>query len=728
MPDLTLHIETVPQQLGWQATWSLDGAPVGAAIPVTDSAAQAVRHIGGQFLELFERGGRPLVDLEELRSTGRALFEQWFQPAWQSIEPRLGNGPHQLVIRSADRDVLNTPFELVELSEGLPIGCDAAWSLRRTPLNRLDSEDGKLEPGPLRILFLAAAPTDQPQLDYEREEDAMLRATARLKDDVVVHFSETGSFEELAELVAQLRPHIVHLSGHGRVNRDGSGTFAFEDERGRTDSKDAEEIVATVFRGSPVRCVFFNGCQTSQAAAAGLCQALVTAGVPMAIGWSASVADDLATEFAETFYRRLVRGESVPAATAHSREAIRRRGMIRHGQVQLQDATFALPQIYCSTDGTALFDLSAPKLPYVGPRTEYELLGDGIKGLREGYVGRRREGQRLVPALRDGDISVVVITGLGGAGKSTLATRAANRLRGAGFHVRPVRAAHGAGPAESARGTLDKLISTLDDAFVKEGREDLHHHLTDGKLPLKQRLRLAADGLNELRLAVVLDNLEDCLELETRRIADPELAEFYGHLTAKVTRGSRVIVTCRYLPADTSIDQPSVVHLPLPDLEEHNFLKFLRRDPIVDGRIRREELPARLLTDLYRKLGGTPGFLANVRLVLRSADADELAEDLSGETPGALSDQRDRYYQQICATRLYDALSPEARDLASRLAVSELPLPIDAIVKSPRPRKEFHPTELHNTWRSACPSDCCKSSRSLPYQLCIIRRVYCVLG
>ena len=49
-----------------------------------------------------------------------------------------------------------------------------------------------------------------------------------------------------------------------------------------------------------VRCVFLNACQTSQAAVAGLCQSLVTAGLPLAVGWAASIADERATSFATT--------------------------------------------------------------------------------------------------------------------------------------------------------------------------------------------------------------------------------------------------------------------------------------------------------------------------------------------------------------------------------------------------------------------------------------------
>src|SRR5262249_41140651 len=154
-------------------------------------------------------------------------------------------------------------------------------------------------------------------------------------------------------------------------------------------------------------------------------------------------------------------------------------------------------------------------------------------------------------------------------------------------------------------------------------------------LPQTQRLRLAVKGLNELTLLIVIDNFEDALELETRRIADPDLAELYRSLVAGLTRGSRVILTCRYLPEGTPADLPTVLHRPLPDLEEANFRKFLRRDAVVDGRISRGELLAALLHDLYQKLGGTPGFLENVRKVLRTTDPGALIKDLKGDSPGA---------------------------------------------------------------------------------------------
>jgi tetratricopeptide (TPR) repeat protein/Mrp family chromosome partitioning ATPase len=683
MASLKLAVSPADPGPRWMASWSVDGVDVGSRITVGGRVAQDINAVARDFEKFFDpdplgQSRRPFVEPTVLRAMGRTLFDAWFAPVWATIDPRVCGGEHRMLIQSVDAAAVNLPWELVEVSDGLPLGCDAAWFLRRTSLPTL-ATGGPLDPGPLRIVFLASAPLGLPQLDFEREEDAMLRATSRLGEDVVVYISDTGTFDELGDLVASIRPHIVHLSGHGSVDASGRGSFAFEDERGHMDAREAADLATQIFRGSSVRCVVLNACETSQAAASGLCQTLTAAGVPHAIGWAAPVVDARATDFTEALYRRLGHGEPLSRAIAHARDTVRRSGAVRHGSVEVQDATFALAQMYCSDDGSELYDRAAPRRPWQGPRIDHELLGDGIKGLREGFVGRRRDVQRLVPPLRDGDVTFAVVTGIGGAGKSTLATRAANRLAAVGFDVRPVRAAEGPSAPERGRLTLSKVISSLSDAFLKHGREDLQRLLRTGEITLDQRLRLAVDGLNELRLLIVLDNFENCLDIDSRRIPDPELAECYRLLVTRLTRGSRVIVTCRYFPEDTPTDQPQVKHVLLHDLDEPATLKFLRRDRIVESRLGKGELSWGLIRDLYQALGGTPGFLVEVRRILESADADDLMAELHGESAGPIASSRDEYFHRIVVPRLWNARSPGARDLASRLALSELPLPADAV-------------------------------------------------
>ncbi len=376
-----------------------------------------------------------------------------------------------------------------------------------------------LRPGPLRILFLVAAPIDQAQLDYEREEDAMLRATARLPG-VARPVRRVGSFEELVELVAECRPHVVHLSGHGRMATDGQGTFAFEDERGRTDSRDRPP------RSSPrssaaARCNASSSTaarrrrRTRPASASRWCRRRI----PLAVGWSASVADDRATDFTEEFYRRLVRGEPVPAAAAHARELIRRQRTDRaSSRMRRSPCCRSIPRPPPAPSSTR----AAGRKPTRVREPNYVLLGDGIKGLREGFVGRRRERQRLVPALRDGDTTFAVLTGIGGAGKSTLATRAANRLESAGFAVVPVRVEDSRGTAGSRADDADAGSSAgWTTPSSEAGRDDLHRQLTDGNLPRRAAAAAGRQGAERADAwSIVIDNFEDVLDLETRRIAD----------------------------------------------------------------------------------------------------------------------------------------------------------------------------------------------------------------
>jgi hypothetical protein len=183
----------------------------------------------------------------------------------------------------------------------------------------------------------------------------------------------------------------------------------------------------------------------------------------------------------------------------------------------------------------------------------------------------------------------------------------------------------------------------LETAFIQEKRDGLRNQLVEGKWPLQTRLRLAVGALNEMRLLLLIDNFEDALDLERRVIADPNMAWLYRHLGEQVVRGSRVLVTCRYLPVETPVDMGTVLHMPVPELEEHNFLKFLRADDRVNERMNRGELVVGTLRTIFGRIGGTPRFLEAVRKILCEASAEDLATELTDDraTNGGLSGERD---------------------------------------------------------------------------------------
>lgn len=140
MSELVLDIRSLGADAGWQAMWSVDGQTVGAPVTVDDAGAGAVDGLSRRFLEIFEEAGRahrrPRAEPERLRAIGRDLFAQWARPVWADVEGALAATGNELLIRSGAREVLNLPWELMELTDGLAVGCDAAWSLRRRPVAR----------------------------------------------------------------------------------------------------------------------------------------------------------------------------------------------------------------------------------------------------------------------------------------------------------------------------------------------------------------------------------------------------------------------------------------------------------------------------------------------------------------------------------------------------------------------------------------------------------------
>jgi hypothetical protein len=169
MASLTLRIEMSDPSRSWNARWSVDGRTIGDVIPVFGLQGRAVLDVGKRFLDLFaDRQVRPMADPEYLRAMGRTLLETWFAPALDQLMPALdAGGPRGLIFRTNDPAILDLPWELIEITPGLPIGCDAGWSVNRGALDSEAASSGAPRPGPLRVLFLASAPIEQHQLDYE---------------------------------------------------------------------------------------------------------------------------------------------------------------------------------------------------------------------------------------------------------------------------------------------------------------------------------------------------------------------------------------------------------------------------------------------------------------------------------------------------------------------------------------------------------------------------------
>jgi hypothetical protein len=586
-----------PPSSTYQFQVNVNDEPVAGDQILSPEQAKAVRNLSGWYISLFEQiyaGShlQPKIAKEQQIALGRDLFDLWLAESWDEIEKKVPSSAHRMLVVASDApDALNLPWEMLRLPKKLHlpdcdfIGFDPRFSVRRLPGadRQLEAFSGSLRPRPLRVLYMASSPIDLAELFFEREEEAFIRAISNAGPEAAFDICDMGSFDELRERINEFQPHVVHLTGHGIVGRrcpkcrgvngpedfvcdkckssiadvPALGHFAFEDERGISDLRSSFEINGLI-AGSDVSCVFVSGCETGKApsfaALGGVCQGLVAAGVPVAIGWAASIADDIATQLAAEFYKTLAAGQPVDRALLLGRQAIREICDKR------ADPSWTLPVLYSATDQDKVFDTDPNRQPEFPRRESRALqpLPGMIEGYAEHFVGRRRELQRLLPELRGGKLQTVVITGLGGSGKSTIATRLARKLERDDFIPFAV---------PSKKGNLlsaSKILEACGDVFRQAARKleaqgDLNmaaelriadQDLANKEIPVDARLRDIIATLNRGRFLVVLDNLEVNLDESTRRFKDPELAKFYVHLLGNLSGGSRALITSRYLPAE----------------------------------------------------------------------------------------------------------------------------------------------------------------------------------
>lgn len=159
----------------------------------------------------------------------------------------------------------------------------------------------------LKILFLAANPTDTERLRLDEEaraiDEAMQRAKFRDRFELLTHWAVR--IGDLQELLLRHQPHIVHFSGHGSEEN----AIILQDAAGNGVTVPPTAL-SNLFRvlKDDIRCVLLNACY-SEAQAEGIAQH-----IDGVIGMPDAVTDGAALAFATAFYRGLGYGRTLQTA------------------------------------------------------------------------------------------------------------------------------------------------------------------------------------------------------------------------------------------------------------------------------------------------------------------------------------------------------------------------------------------------------------------------------
>jgi tetratricopeptide (TPR) repeat protein len=448
----------------------------------------------------------------------------------------------------AARRFLDVPWELAADKTGfLAAAAGTMWTpLRRIgPTREPPKPDGEFR---LSALFMAAAPRGPDELDFDAEESAILKATAKAGLDL--HVEDSGTLAELVPHWARLSPEVLHVSCHGTAEPEPA--LALEDPTGGLALATLPDLAGEFVDRGP-RLLFLSACHTGDGAAdTALAGQLVETGFPAVLSWADSVYDTDASDFAATFYAAL----ALPRTRLEAAYAQARFKLLQPKPDARVPAHWHQARLFLGpTGGGVLTGGTKARLAAGADAGRKQILaarGGSIEvASRTDFVGRRRPIQAIRRAFAPGSGAVgALIHGLGRQGKSSLAARIIDRYPDLTPIILYQRCD---GPS-----LLDEIRRRRSEDAVAEicGRYrnavDANHADYDPTALGRAFRQLLEDPYRDRGLLIVLDDFEQCLdepvasgEHRLKPIAAQTLSALIEALDG-VNSASRLIITSRY--------------------------------------------------------------------------------------------------------------------------------------------------------------------------------------
>jgi hypothetical protein len=281
----------------------------------------------------------------------------------------------------------------------------------------------------------------------------------------------------------------------------------------------------------------------------------------------APVTDDYGIAFMREMYRRLAEvNASVAEALAFARTELYDRAVAARRRVLHPE--YGIATLVAAGADLPLCDPDALPVPLARPTQAPSGVGVRELGLGE-MIGRRAPLRATLRALRGDPASVrefgqtcgVVLTGVGGIGKSTLA---------GGSSL-------GCGPES----TVDVVVleGAWNPSALFDGVADAtgHEELRRSDIEEDAKLSIVEGLLARTRLLLVFDDFERTLNEGGGSFRDAAFAGVFARL-CRAARTGRLLVTSRYPVPDA----PDLLRVEIPSLSRAELTRLLRRLPAID--------------------------------------------------------------------------------------------------------------------------------------------------
>ncbi len=676
----------------------------------------------------------PLAAADRMVGAGRRLagmlMDEAAQRAVAAELDRLAPGDSVEVVLAAAGPLLSLPVELVRLAhdggETAPLGLLPGVSVYRRPAG--PDGGGADDPaavrpappasaGPLKILAAVAAPdetkTENVPLDVEAEMQAVLDAVGEVAGHprAQVRILEVASLAQIRDALRRDAFHVLHLSAHGSAE-----SVELEDEDGNPVTVTADALKAALRQatGRQVPLVVLSSCSGGSAAAQAMAASLAGRGADRVIAMLAPVTDGYATHLARRLYQELAARPDLSAGQALANA----RCLVEEDRSRAAGERLSLPEYGVATllaaggDGP-LADPALTAAPLVaatvppGGRSVRELPVGALIGRRKqlrAAMGVLRRTQATATDREFGDASGVVLTGIGGIGKTALAGRVISRLREDGWLI----AVHEgkwnptgliAATAQAIAETLPGVTDTAQEVLLREALGLLTDQASDDG----PKLKVVEALLERCQLLVVFDDFEQNLAPGGQDFVDPAVGEILTALADAAQTGG-LLVTCRYpLPGPDRF----LAEVPVPGLSVAELRRmFLRLPALADLGPADQVL-------LIRAIGGHPRLieftdallrggvssLRHVRTKLRDLATAE-GIDLSQRRPvdQAIDQAMVLGSADILLTELLSLLTERQTTILAQVAVCRAPMTLDdlafALAANPAQADEPQPAAI----------------------------------
>lgn len=187
---------------------------------------------------------------------------------------------------------------------------------------------GDIQP-PIRILVMAASPSDLSSLDVELERKLMFCSLDNIEPwRIDLRWLDGQTWRDLDKAFQEDTWHIFHFIGHGSFNVDsGEGEIALVDEEsGKAKYFSAKQLARLFAFHHSLRLVVINACESARLSNAELLSStssfLIQKNVPSVIAMQYPISNRAALEFSRSFYDELLRSQSLESALQRARIAI----------------------------------------------------------------------------------------------------------------------------------------------------------------------------------------------------------------------------------------------------------------------------------------------------------------------------------------------------------------------------------------------------------------------